>query len=283
MLVPSTVAQAQSARFQCEAAAELAAEISDPVERAHYRSIADSQDCREALSRPDPIERPVSPPQSAATPQPASDAPAQRQARAMPERAPPPPKPKFVPPSGPFTAAECKAANFTLADNWQDRTAGAIATSPSCDAQRRSNAFNVNSGMSTMDKMLLAEGFSYRSKLPERVGQCGASADRALANYSGTAKIRPTRAGLIETCAANAEVTLYSEAILAMNQARQDRYKAAVAKRDAEIAALEQSERDRQAKIKREKAAYDKSMAEWRRKVRLCNAGQAEHCMPPKE
>ena len=182
--------------------------------------------------------------------------------------------------AGPFTNAQCAAATQTLAlTDGKDQDAAAISLSDSCEEGRRSKAFDVRNDLSQTMALLKKEGVIFDRKLSEKLAACKSTVDAKMMLPTKSGDSPPLRSELMSTCTMNAQMALYAEGIMELNSAREADYAAKKNAHEAELAQLAAREKARQEKISADKAAYDASMAEWRRRVDLCQSGKREYCL----
>lgn len=179
----------------------------------------------------------------------------------------------------------CRNAVTRLANTrGRDTEAEAIAFSPECEALRRSRAFDVSDDMAEVVALLRSEGIDFNRFLGPRLSECSKSSEaQASASRANPGDNRPVTSGeFYERCAANARVAAYSEGIVELQRVRQARFEqeSRETQREAERREREHNaalaERERQ--IARDRRAYEAEMAEWRRRVALCEGGQVEYC-----
>lgn len=189
----------------------------------------------------------------------------------------PQPAPERTPVTlGPFTEAECKAADQALAKtDGRDRRAGAIMESQDCSRFRKARAFDVTDDMARMMRLLEAEGIDFNSRLVDRIEECEVQADQEVASSSAERMATNDRQQLVDTCSANAQMVLYSEGILELNAARVQKGKADKAAFDAEVA---RAKKEHESAVAASEAAHRAAMAKWRREVQLCEGGQLQYC-----
>ncbi|GAA4643598.1 hypothetical protein GCM10023115_15580 [Pontixanthobacter gangjinensis] len=189
-----------------------------------------------------------------------------------------------------FEKRQCADAVKALAaTDGKDADAFAVYESETCTQIREANKFDVRDEMAEMIAMMREEGIDYAAQLSLKVAECDRSVDSAMLEPVPEGKVRSSRTELMELCTANAEVALYAEGIEAMNKARDERHAAKVAEIEeqnrrnereiAEITAFNEAEYQR--KVAEDKAAFEAEMAEWRRKVALCESGKHEYCAKP--
>lgn len=90
------------------------------------------------------------------------------------------------------------------------------------------------------------------------------------------------RAEMIAVCEANAEVALYAEGITTLNQSRAERAEIEQAEYKAQLERIAEEAAEAQAiykrKVEADRAAHEAAMADWRRRVALCEKGKREYC-----
>ncbi|GAA0277314.1 hypothetical protein GCM10009127_17620 [Alteraurantiacibacter aestuarii] len=190
--------------------------------------------------------------------------------------------------AGPYTHEQCRAATAVLAEtDGRDSDAADIVMSEDCEAYRRAFAFDVSQDMERMKALLKDKGIDYESALTERILECERRTHAVMLQPVAPGEPARNRDEILEACAANAQMSLYAAAIVELNAVERRRheieqrdYETAVEARDLRIRELEQMERDRQRAIEDARIAHENAMADWRRRVALCESGQIEYCQP---
>lgn len=185
--------------------------------------------------------------------------------------------------SGPYTYAQCadaraEMARMTTAEQRNSDRAKrlvAIYTSRDCEQimARRAQSSSADPGMASMMQMLREEGIDIDARFAQAREDCRRRF--AFSNSDGAAAQRNQA---IADCTAQAQQVAYTSAINEMNGNRQSTYRREMERHRAEVAELERQRAENERKVAAEKEAYERSMAEWRRAVRLCNEGKREYC-----
>lgn len=175
-------------------------------------------------------------------------------------------------------SARAEMARMTTAEQRNSDRAKrlvAIYTSPDCERimARRAQSSSADPGMASMMQMLRDEGIDIDARFSEAREDCRRRF--AFSNSDGAAAQRNQA---IADCTAEAEQVIYTAAINEMNRNRQSTYQREMEQHRAEVAELERQRVANERKVAAEKEAYERSMAEWRRAVRLCNEGKREYC-----
>ncbi|TIX50270.1 hypothetical protein [Alteraurantiacibacter aquimixticola] len=184
-----------------------------------------------------------------------------------------------------YTSEQCRAAVGILAETeGRDEDAAAIALSEACEAHRRAYAFDVSDDMERMQARLREAGIDYESGLTDRILDCERRTEMVMLETVPEGEPAPDREEVLGSCTANAQMALYAAAIVQLNEAERSRaataqreYEAAMAAREAEIT---QKAREHQRAVEAAAMAHEREMADWRRRVELCESGEMEYCQP---
>jgi hypothetical protein len=174
-------------------------------------------------------------------------------------------------PSGPFSARQCNSSTARLAELQYTRQSETnegkiqyhIWSSRDCQNQRRGSEIDVDPGVSAMMSKLKTNGLDVDAQMRAKIDVC---------------RIHAASEANVATCILNARIAIYSSAINELNQKQNAEYNAKMENHRTELKRFEIERRKRAEKIIEDKAAYQKSLADWRRRVALCKQGQSKFC-----
>jgi hypothetical protein len=164
----------------------------------------------------------------------------------------------------------------------RDEEAGEIAMSKPCVALRNASAFDVRGGMDEMTRTLRDEGVDIESFLRPRLAECPRSVDAQMREPVPENRPRPIRSELRERCEENARVAAYSDGVNELYRLRQERFANENAAFEGELRRIDRETNEAQKayeqQVEQDRADYEARMADWRRRVALCESGQTEYC-----
>ena len=177
----------------------------------------------------------------------------------------------------------CQRAVTRLAEtDGRDTDAAAIALSKPCEAIRQANSFDVRDGMAEMARLLRTEGVDFEAGLRARLDACEKTAEEQFFALDANDRTTARQREFYDRCAQNSRVAAYSEGIVQLQELRQARFAAQSQAVAAEEERLDreyaQAVADHQRQVEAEERAHQARMAEWRRRVALCESGQHEFC-----
>lgn len=272
-----TVAQVD----RCAAAEVMLADREALVEAeiAYFTSILESAQCSDGQTQVVTANPETPAPVQEAMPDPE---PVEMASRSQAPAAVEPIEPEPILPVGEYSATQCRDALKTLTRQSDDKAGSdeemaliQVTTSQDCRALRaqRARQMSADPGIAAMMQTLRDGGIDVEARMPAQVERCRAKVDGEIA-----AGATEERQRMVDGCIAVARQMVYSAAINELNENANAAYEREMEAHRAELARLEAERQEKARKEAAEKAAYEKEMAEWRRKVKLCNEGKREYC-----
>ncbi len=177
----------------------------------------------------------------------------------------------------------CQQAVTRLAETrGRDREAEAIALSSECENLRRSRMFDVRDDMAEISQMLRDEGVDFERFLGPKLAECRKSSQAQALETDPGERGFVSSSEFYERCEANARVSAYSEGIVELQRVRRERFIIESQEVAAEAQRREQEHADalaaHQAAIDQNRRNHEANMADWRRRVELCESGNTAYC-----
>ena len=185
--------------------------------------------------------------------------------------------------SGGSSDPVCQAAVDRLAETrGDDEGALAIYLSKRCTANRDAFAFDVRDGMDDMAQMLTNEGVDLNRLLRPRLAACENIVNAEMRQTVPQGTPRPVRSELSERCRQNARTAAYAEGVNELQELRQQRFAQETREYENQLSqnAADQASAEKayEQQLADDRAAYEAQMADWRRRVALCERGNVEYC-----
>lgn len=191
--------------------------------------------------------------------------------------------PKAAPASSPATVTppQCAAAQKRLTELqsqeeilWSTQTEAddlyRVWSSRTCVNARRGKS-DIKEDLANAMLLLKSNGTDIDQELQAETAKCQNAAAAKWASETAAFRRQHTKSALAETCMLNMRLTLYGKALNRLNASNANSFANAQANYEA-------AQQARAEKIAADKAAYEASQAEWKRRVKLCNQGKTKYC-----